>query len=509
MTVQKEFGDFQTPLNLAENIVSLVEEICGKPSRVIEPTAGLGSFLEAAYRKWGKQVDYQGYEINESYVSQARERLSSQNIRLTRQDFFQADWKKILSPSSAPQERLLVLGNPPWVTNATLGALGSSNLPTKTNFQGLRGFDARTGKANFDIAEWMLIRLMESLPSHGAMAMLCKTMTARKVLRYFWKKDGGFARSSLFLIDAKKHFDVSVDACLFFVSGKRISEKVADIYSELTLQRNCSRFGWVDGQLVSNLSDYKRFRDVEGGSSYVWRSGVKHDASDVMELQKQNGHYVNGLGEEVNVEADCIYPLLKSSDIANGRITARRFVLITQKSTADQTDVLKKDSPQIWKYLESHAIRLGERKSSIYLKRPQYCIFGIGAYSFSKWKVAISGLYKTLKFVVVPPLQNRPVMLDDTCYFIPCEKEVEAKLISELLNSEPCQKFLHSLIFLDSKRPITTEILRRVSLAALAKRAGRMEEWSAYMKEPQLELCQTGRPWGLVRETQKKFGVVR
>jgi len=42
----------------------------------------------------------------------------------------------------------------------------SENLPKKSNFQGLRGLDARTGKSNFDIAEWMLIRLIEALPRH-------------------------------------------------------------------------------------------------------------------------------------------------------------------------------------------------------------------------------------------------------------------------------------------------------------------------------------------------------
>ena len=41
------------------------------------------------------------------------------------------------------------------------------NLPEKKNFMGLRGMDARTGKSNFDIAEWMLIQLIEALPEIG------------------------------------------------------------------------------------------------------------------------------------------------------------------------------------------------------------------------------------------------------------------------------------------------------------------------------------------------------
>ena len=45
MNRQKEFGDFQTPLPLAKEIVSLVASLVGKPDLVIEPNAGLGAIL--------------------------------------------------------------------------------------------------------------------------------------------------------------------------------------------------------------------------------------------------------------------------------------------------------------------------------------------------------------------------------------------------------------------------------------------------------------------------------
>lgn len=95
-------------------------------------------------------------------------------MRVFHKDFFGEDWKENLARSAG--SKVFVIGNPPWVTNSELGQLGSQNLPEKTNFQGLRGFDARTGKSNFDIAEWMLMRLVEALPSEGVLAVLCKTM---------------------------------------------------------------------------------------------------------------------------------------------------------------------------------------------------------------------------------------------------------------------------------------------------------------------------------------------
>lgn len=481
MSTKREFGDFQTPLPLARQIIGLIDSLIGMPAQVIEPTAGLGAFLEAAEEKWGKGPTYNGYEINSSYVSSANFRLSVRGIIIKQQNFFETDWGSILS--LADSEKVLVVGNPPWVTNAELGSLGSRNLPNKTNFQGLRGFDAKTGKANFDIAEWMLIRLVEALPSSGALAMLCKTMTARKVLRHFWKTDGGREQASLFLIDAKGHFDVSVDACLLFLRGRRCAERTATIYVTLDTDKKLSEFGLVDNHLVSDVKSYQELCDLDGGSPYTWRSGLKHDASDIMEFTLENGRYVNGLKQTVAIEPDYVFPLLKSSDIANGRTTPRKFVLVTQQTTGEKTEVIKEVAPRTWAYLEAHADRLDSRRSSIYQNRPRFSIFGIGAYSFASWKVAVSGLYNTFRFVVVSSMAGRPVMLDDTCYFIACQVREEACLIADLLNSDPSQRFLRSLVFLDSKRPLTTEVLRRLSSVALARRLGCLEELTRYIKQ--------------------------
>jgi len=73
-------------------------------------------------------------------------------------------------------------------------------------------------------------------------------------------------------------------------------------------------------------------------------------------------------------------------------------------------------------------------------------------------------------------------MIDDTCYSIACKSKEEAQLITELLNSDASQRFLRSLIFMDSKRPLTVDVLRRISLVALARRLGRLEELSRHLK---------------------------
>ena len=503
MNKQKEFGDFQTPNDLAAEVVALVAKLFGSPDLVVEPTVGLGAFLRASYDKWGSACSYEGYEINHDYVHSTSRRLSDLGVRLYQQDFFSADWHRILRKENL--SRILVLGNPPWATNSGQGILGSRNLPKKANFQRLRGFDAKTGKSNFDIAEWMLIRLIEALPESGALAMLCKTMTARKVLRHFWKTEDGLESSKLFRIDAKGNFDVAVDACLFFATGKRTEDRMATIYSKLNLASRVTEFGWVDGNLVSDVEAYTKFRELDGGSPYTWRSGIKHDASNVMEFSRCNGRFVNGLDETVELEEEFVYPLLKSSDLGNRRATPRKVVLVTQRHTGDDTSSVRDVAPKTWKYLEDHSESLDSRKSSIYQNRPRFSMFGIGKYSFALWKVAISGLYKSFTFVVVSPENGRPVMVDDTCYSIPCKSEKEARLLCDLLNSKPAQSFLWSLVFEDSKRPITVDVLRRLSLVNVAKMVGRLDELIECMLSESDSLDGRQQQLSLVLEEESKY----
>jgi hypothetical protein len=78
----------------------------------------------------------------------------------------------------------------------------------------------------------------------------------------------------------------------------------------------------------------------------------------------------------------------------------------------------------------------------------------------------------------VEPFQNKPVLFDDTCYFLPFQNHDEAEVTAKILNSEPCLRFISSLLFEDSKRPITVDLLERLNLHAIAEEAGLADEWA-------------------------------
>jgi hypothetical protein len=115
-----------------------------------------------------------------------------------------------------------------------------------------------------------------------------------------------------------------------------------------------------------------------------------------------------------------------------------------------------------------------------------YSIFGVGSYSFKDWKIAISGLYKKLSFHLVKPLDGKSVIFDDTVNFLSFETEAEAKFIFELLTSNPSLEFLDSMIFWDEKRPITIDILKRLSLKAVARELGVLENYLQWAETVQI-----------------------
>jgi hypothetical protein len=200
----------------------------------------------------------------------------------------------------------------------------------------------------------------------------------------------------------------------------------------------------------------------------------------VMEFHRQDGHFVNGFGEVVDIEDAYLFPMLKSSALANGKTeTTDRWMLVTQSSVGDETAAIKEKSPRTWDYLLSHSDSLDQRKSSIYRNRPRFSVFGVGKYTFAPWKVAISGFYKRLEFAKVGMLQGKPIVLDDTAYFVDCRSEREADIVCSLLNSDLARRFYGAFIFWDAKRPITVSVLKLLNLQRLAESLNQWESLKA------------------------------
>lgn len=473
----KDLGDFQTPDELVGKVMQRLTANGDSWARLLEPTCGEGNFIRGALSLSHPPTEIRGLEIQNSYVHKARQKTKSfvGDLSIEQANFFDFDLRYLSWSTKSP---LLVVGNPPWVTNSGLGSLGSLNSPRKSNFKKLRGLEAMTGSSNFDLTEYIWLRLITELADENpTIALLCKTSVARNVLKFASEANLPISNASIWKIDAKRWFKVAVDACLFRVdisSNERSYE--AAVYEDIEGDIPISRVGIVNGELIANVEKYQSVLQFDGSSPLTWRQGVKHDASTVLELTESPDGMTNKLGELVQIESEYIHPLLKSSDIFNGTIySASRAVIVTHKRLGENTAQLEHLAPQLWMYLNDHEKVFLKRKSSIYRNKPPFTMFGVGDYTFSKYKVAISGLHKKIRFRCIGPRRNKPVIFDDTCYFIPCSNAKEAAFVCSILNNALTLKFLESLIFWDSKRPVTKRLLQRMDLKSLFQNMNRDE----------------------------------
>lgn len=471
----REFGDFQTPPELVAAVLDCLKAGGLRWTRVLEPTCGVGNFIQGLLESADPPTEIRGFEIQQSHLEIAR-RLGSPSTKtvIEHANLFDLNLKCDLKWTT--EGKLLVLGNPPWVTNAELGALESLNLPQKSNLKKLSGLEAITGSANFDLTEFIWIKLiLELMEEQPTIALLCKTGVARNILKFLYDHSIPLAKSWLRRIDAQKYFEAAVDACLFYVEiGGQQGKYEAEIFADLQATAPESVMGVFNGRVVANSEAYRRVGFVDGVCQLTWRQGVKHDAASVFELQFDGHSWINKLGEKVIVEADYLYPMVKGSDLFRGKLTGtQRGMIVPQTFIGQDTRGLALAAPKLWKYLCDHEEVFSKRKSSIYQFQPPYSIFGIGAYSFSPFKVGISGLHKSPHFRFIGSLTGKPVMLDDTSYFIPCNSAKQAALLTALLNHPTSLDFLQAAMFADAKRPVTKKLLQRIDLKALLSRISR------------------------------------
>jgi hypothetical protein len=416
-TNQIEHGDYQTPHSFAYSVCRKLKSLYSlSPSLVLEPTFGTGNFIDSAFSTFDTIRELYGIELNSAYCTDTKKRfVMRDDITLYNADIFSFDFSDI-KDAIEYNDNLLIVGNPPWVTNTQLSTLNSYNLPVKDNFKGYAGLDAITGKGNFDIAEYIILQLLSEFAGYNCtLAMLCKTIVAKNLMRDMGKYDFNISSADMFVFDASDIFNVSCDAALFVIRLGECVSSVCNVY-DFNTDEKIRQFGWKDGMFYSDISADSPKINIDGACQFEWRQGLKHDCSKVMELTPlENGLFQNAFGETVKLSVgEYVFPLLKSSDIKTYKICeTRKYVIVPQKQVNADTSMIAHKDSTVWQYLLSHERLFNARRSIIYKKSPRFSVFGIGDYSFSKYKVGVSGFYKEPVFALI--CNNYPVMLDDTC----------------------------------------------------------------------------------------------
>jgi len=69
---------------------------------------------------------------------------------------------------------------------------------------------------------------------------------------------------------------------------------------------------------------------------------------------------------------------------------------------------------------------------------------------------------------LISEIAHKPVIFDDTVYFLSFENERVARKTFDLLNSSAAINFYSSMVFWDEKRPIKSSVLNCLNLSLLA-----------------------------------------
>lgn len=76
-----EYGDFQTPAELAQKACGLLASSGLRPKSLIEPTCGTGNFFLAGIDAFTSVEMAIGLDINSSYVEAVRQSLSETRLK--------------------------------------------------------------------------------------------------------------------------------------------------------------------------------------------------------------------------------------------------------------------------------------------------------------------------------------------------------------------------------------------------------------------------------------------
>ena len=95
-TAIAEFGDFQTPDLLANQVCETIAKLGIKPGSIVEPTCGKGSILLAAAGRFITAEKLLGVELNSEYIAIAQSEANQQGftdqVELRCESFFSIRW---------------------------------------------------------------------------------------------------------------------------------------------------------------------------------------------------------------------------------------------------------------------------------------------------------------------------------------------------------------------------------------------------------------------------------
>lgn len=513
-------GEYYTPRGIAD--LAVAELDVAHTDRVLDPGCGAGVFLTACLDEiaTSDQQDVSatdrlarctssvvGFDLNPVAVKAAK---LAYLCRLF-DDLAASDRDEISVPVFLTDSLALVrepeirfrgdpldeqfdalVGNPPWipwqrVADRVKDGL-RENYVEKLGLQPHSGMDARLGHSNDDLAvPFVWICIHRYLRTGGTATFVLKRDSMRgpagAVLRQLRVGDRDLALTHVQDFGAVEPFpEVGANAALYTFSADTDNsfpipttvwtarDGTTPEYGSLAaLERTLSAtetelhpLDPTDATSAWVRADAER--GALGDCDHEIRHGLKDDANDVFGLDRP---------DLATVDADLVYPYIKSRHVRKYGLTGHDLRLVPMESAgADNESWLRDTYPATYEYLRGHRGELEGRSSSWLDSGAFYSMFGLGEYTWAPYKVVWCRLGFKPDFAVVstrtdPDLGEKIVVPGDHYMFIATGDAETAHVLCALLNSAPYQRTLRDITS-EGKASLSKSVVSELALPEAA-----------------------------------------
>lgn len=390
----------------------------------------------------------------------------------------------------------IVVGNPPWVRWSSLPQLYQDRVKETADKYDIFSTHKRYGGNELDISALLTFTVSDKwLKDQGVLMFLLPQNhlqnDSSSGFRQF--KIGKKFLAPLFVEDLKKisiFSDVTNKPMIFcavkqespakypvnYIEWESVNNKkkvdpnvklTSILHSRITSSyqarplKKSTRSPWIYG----SIKDLDLFDTVLGESTYIGRKGITTDlngvffpriiqeSNDLIQIQTRPdaGRIDIGPTRKFWIEKDLVYPLAKGSgNIQKGQfISDNSLVALVPNSGILDKDYAAAQShmdnlPKTERYFEEYMPLLSNR--STYRKfmsgAPYWAVYNVGAYTFSRYKVAWSEMGNDVKAAILLTdenphhLVNETVIPDHKLFFCSFTDMSSAAFFCGLLNSE-------------------------------------------------------------------------
>lgn len=388
-----------------------------KIKSVIDTAAGSCNFLIYLAKKY-KHIQFYGIEKNKDVYKLTLKSIEGiENIKYFNGDMF---FDKFDIPLCD-----LYIGNPPWVNFIDLEEDYREKIKKvwTDNFKIKKDFRMLLGDSRGDLSQiFMYYSINNFLKPDGIFSVIMPVTAIRSKNSSAadFREFTNLTVSEITEISNINPF-ANTERTSCFIEGKKGGQTKFPI--KYSIYKNSSEIEVKELDKKGNNLVFSDEDDITGKCSYVARQGINTlGANDIFFFKKQT-----------NLKSDIVKRLLKSSDIKKWSYNPSYWALIPYKNgKIISEDELSSQYSDEYNYLINNKEKLKNRKSK-FVKNNFYQLFGVGDYTFKKYKVMWKGLgSKRLECAVV----NEETMPNQSmnCY-ISTDSENEAHYICAIMNS--------------------------------------------------------------------------